>query len=224
MSHEEPLTRCPTCDGAMLQNPERCVRCGPPQMMPTTLRDLVSSGAEFRLDAPSAHRRYAQTIYIGNSHFVLVQFCGNVVLCKRYRHGKITPDPVVLVRVDARVPAGDEVYWLDVRRQVLELFPERMRHFSGFLWKRVKETRLSHEAKGWASVLPDEIVKWANGVLGESSKGEDCVDNYRVARIGNTSQQRRYRRQKRAGCCGCKDFVRQGPDGVRYMLGYNFGH
>lgn len=50
--------------------------------------------------------------------------------------------------------------------------------------------------KDWWEVLDKDIVKWATEKLEEMSKDLTCRDNYRVALSGNTSQERRYRRQR----------------------------
>lgn len=91
-------------------------------------------------------------------------------------------------------------------------------------YKRLRALRHEAQAKYWDTVLPREIVAWAYGVLERETSGLDCVDNFRVARLGNTGQMRRYKAQVKAGCCGSTDFIETGPDGQRYLLGANFGH
>ena len=91
-------------------------------------------------------------------------------------------------------------------------------------YKTLRKLHHESKAKEWDAVLPPAIVAWANGRLASAAEGEPCCDNWRVARVGNTAQVRRYKSQKKAGCCGFADFVEMGPDGKRYMLGFNYGH
>lgn len=90
-------------------------------------------------------------------------------------------------------------------------------------YKEIRKERL-HKGKKWDEVLPDPIVRWANDRLASLSEGECCVDNYRVAKKGNTGQLRRYKSQKAFGCCGFCDVEEKGPDGAIYLLGFNYGH
>jgi hypothetical protein len=90
-------------------------------------------------------------------------------------------------------------------------------------YKTAKREALTR-GKEWDQALPRDIVEWANSIINVESKDDSCVDNTRVARVGNTGQMRRYRSQQRGGCCGFTDFERVGPDGKRYLLGWNHGH
>ena len=80
--------------------------------------------------------------------------------------------------------------------------------------------------KTWQEAMPREIVDWAYRKFDAMiAAGDDkCNDNFRVARIGNSSQMRRYLRYAKQGCCGTCEEVHKGPDGHRYLLGYNYGH
>jgi len=117
----------------------------------------------------------------------------------------------------------DRDYWRSVCR-FLEWLGVGMGDWPKRAYKRLR--RLHHELKkkDWDDVLPVEIRRWANTELAKAMDGLDCVDNARVALVGNTGQVRRYNRQRESGCCGSSDFQATGPDGNRYMLGFNFGH
>lgn len=81
--------------------------------------------------------------------------------------------------------------------------------------------------KSWEEVLPEKIVSWASSKLQhyKNAMQEHCVDNYRVARVGNTCQERRYKRQVEKGCCGFFDTIEIcRHDGKAYKLGFNYGH
>lgn len=100
-------------------------------------------------------------------------------------------------------------------------FPPHVMHH---LAKDLRRASVEAAAKEWADVLPRRIVDWAHGELSSHAADEPCVDNSRVARVGISSQMRRFRRQEATGCCGSASFERVGPDGNRYILGYNYGH
>lgn len=89
----------------------------------------------------------------------------------------------------------------------------------------VKEARCPQE-KSYEQFLPKDISSWAERHIQEEVEAMEamCVDNWRVARLGNSPQMRRYRRQQKRGCCGSHDIIRRGPDGNTYMLGFNYGH
>lgn len=110
-----------------------------------------------------------------------------------------------------------------VRREVFAAFPGRT-DIGVRVLKQIRHHIVMLQRKSWEDVLPREIVLWADGIFMAASSPGDCMDNTRVARVGNTSQVRRYRSQYGNGCCGFEDFRRVGPDGRAYMLGYNFGH
>jgi len=89
----------------------------------------------------------------------------------------------------------------------------------------VKEARCPQE-KSYEQFLSKDIARWAERRIQEEVEELEatCVDNWRVARLGNSPQMRRYRRQQKRGCCGSHDIIRKGPDGNKYMLGFNYGH
>lgn len=216
--------KCPECDGAMIEQPElRCVRCGPPKPTEVTLQELIESGAKLRFDAPSTHRAYARSIYVGGSQYTLFVGAAGVLFCGPYKPDAPGMGTVNLLPIDFDIAIDNGSYWNDIRDKIFRILP-KYPNFASFLWKRAKEYRMCAQQKSWDQVLPKNIVRWALGVLENASKGDDCVDNYRVARIGNTSQMRRYRSQKAHGCCGFSDFAEEGPDGKRYMMGFNYGH
>ncbi len=142
-----------------------------------------------------------------------------------YPWGERKRESVVLFTFDVR--RADRAYWHSVKL-FLEWLSQALspgsRDWAKVEYKALR--KLHHETKRreWDDVLPAPIVTWANRRLAESAKGELCVDNYRVAQIGNTGQMRRYKAAKASGCCGFADFDEVGPDGKRYLLGYNYGH
>jgi hypothetical protein len=128
------------------------------------------------------------------------------------------------------VKSNDRSYWQSVRRFLEWLalgLPELHRKtWARRAYKALRAARHTAQAKAWEEVLPREVVEWASERLRAriSESSLDCVDNDRVARVGNTGQVRRYNRQRALGCCGFADWIETGPDGRRYMLGLNYGH
>jgi hypothetical protein len=90
--------------------------------------------------------------------------------------------------------------------------------------KTIKNKRYWSMVKTWEDVLSTDIVNWAWFKFGKLTVDKDCVDNFRVANMGKSSQMRRYKRQRDKGCCGSFESVEIGPDGDRYLLGFNHGH
>lgn len=80
-----------------------------------------------------------------------------------------------------------------------------------------------HQPKEWYEVLPDDVVSWAWATLDAASRDMER-DNTRVARLDNSPQMRRFKRQHRQGCCGSIEWKATGPDGKLYLLGFNYGH
>ena len=53
----------------------------------------------------------------------------------------------------------------------------------------------------------------------------DCVDNVRLARVGDTNDEEQYDESKREGCCGFEDVTfGPSPGGHTYNFGFNYGH
>lgn len=156
---------------------------------------------------------------------------------KVLRHGRVARfggiragyDPSrdeVRIRFDLR--RNDAEYWHAVRA-FLEWLGERVergRFWAKCAYKNLRRARYEMQAKEWEDALPKEIAAWAQNEIARAIEEHDadCADNSRAARIGNTGQMRRYRRQKAHGCCGFADWEATGPDGKRYVLGYNYGH
>jgi hypothetical protein len=128
-----------------------------------------------------------------------------------------------LLRLPSANASNDE--WRKARSAVFGLVPDKS-HIGRYLWKGCLRNRYSDRFKEWdeCSGLSDQIREWASRELDAHSADEDCRDNWRVARLGNRNQMRRYRRQKENGCCGEAEFFLTGPDGHNYVLGYNYGH
>ncbi len=123
------------------------------------------------------------------------------------------------------------IFRVNKNREIFTLFMKKIRykfryHHEWELFKTdARRAIFTPEVKEWCDVLPDKIALWASRRLQEISRGESCVDNYRVARVGNTCQERRYRRSVKRGCCGFQDIIDVCPhDGLSYRLGFNYGH
>lgn len=131
-----------------------------------------------------------------------------------------TTHELTLLKVDEQ--NTDKYYWRSLKRFLLWLFEGKP--FAVRCYKQFRRVHHESKQKKWDDVLPPKIVHWASREIQRRSNGLDCVDNARVARVGNTAQVRRYRMQHKHGCCGFEDWQALGPDGKVYMLGFNFGH
>lgn len=120
----------------------------------------------------------------------------------------------------------DAEHWRSVRLFLrwLSAGVQKPQEFEHWAYKRLRRGHHASHAKDWYDVLPSEVRKWADAELQRVMKDCDCVDNSRVARIGNTGQMRRFRKAKANGCCGCAEWEAVGPYGKRYLLGFNYGH
>lgn len=78
----------------------------------------------------------------------------------------------------------------------------------------------------WQQLLPMEIRTWAIVTIRKKAeeRGDEYVDNYRAAEVGNQEQEERFMEAEENGCCGSYKFETVGPDGKTYVLGYNHGH
>ncbi len=50
------------------------------------------------------------------------------------------------------------------------------------------------------------------------------MDNLRVARIGDSAQEKEYWRMADSGCCGSMDIIHMCSSARQYRLGCNYGH
>ena len=219
---EQAPLRCETCDGAMLGTDPRnarCVRCGPPKAKLATFEELMTAGATLSFD-----KKWGGISLNRTEYRVFVGGAGVLFRIPHHNNRSIEDGRVVLVPIDYKKSIVDRVYWGSIERAVFGLIPTSHGNFATYLWKQIKERRMLEQARRWYDVLPPEIVKWARDVIDKHSAEDDCVDNYRVACTRNKSQMRRYRSQKSHGCCGFADWSEVGPDGQKYLLGYNYGH
>lgn len=124
-------------------------------------------------------------------------------------------------------------YFSKTDRKSIEIILKKIKHKFRYHheWaefrKDLKSEMFRSYPKCWEDVLPDKIALWAARRLQQLkiSNGDNCTDNYRVARVGNTCQEKRYRRQIKQGCCGYFDCIDICPhDGKAYRLGFNYGH
>lgn len=51
----------------------------------------------------------------------------------------------------------------------------------------------------------------------------EFADNFRIARVGNWTEEKEYDDAKAGGCCGFHDVEIECPDG-NIMYGFNYGH
>lgn len=66
--------------------------------------------------------------------------------------------------------------------------------------------------------VADHLETWFS-----ENDGYECMDNFRVARVGNWQEEMAYEVQKNSGCCGVYDDEIE-IDDVKYRVGFNHGH
>jgi len=57
----------------------------------------------------------------------------------------------------------------------------------------------------------------------DSDKKFEYIDNYRFAKVGDIVQEKEYKKQAQKGCCGSYDTSIE-IEGIKYNIGFNFGH
>lgn len=94
------------------------------------------------------------------------------------------------------------------------------------LFKRLKQEKydayIESQQFSWEKVYSHVLHEIALK-LSQETKDKDCVDNVRVAKVGNRQHYHHYHRQKVRGCCGSHDVIVTLSDG-QYYLGFNYGH
>lgn len=206
----------------------RCVRCGVPKPPVVPWSELQGEGASVQAhgrDGELIPRAYRSRVMVGRlrDHELFIGQRGALLSPPHDDVVLRFTDPKMMVMINFDHDIADKDYWWGIRKELFALIPSSS-ECGALLWKRVKEYRGQAQAKSWEDVLPPTVAHWAQGELDKESKDDDCVDNYRVACVSSTPQMRRYRSQKASGCCGSQDFKRRGPDGKRYVLGFNYGH
>lgn len=53
---------------------------------------------------------------------------------------------------------------------------------------------------------------------------DGCEDNFRVARLDDEIFMGMYEAKEANGCCGSVDEIIETPNGVKYKIGFNYGH
>lgn len=168
----------------------------------------------------------SQELWIGADEYLLGLGWGvRRIWVKRGHFGRSSTDrshTELLYNVAPR----DQRHWAAIRAQIKQLAGSKpgAQQWVRAAYKAARRAHYESRKREWHEVLPPGITTWAAGEIARAQAAEPCADNARVGRLGNTSQMRRYRRQKRDGCCGFAAWTAKGPDGRWYALGFNFGH
>lgn len=92
---------------------------------------------------------------------------------------------------------------------------------------------MKHKVKTWEETMTPEEVQWCidriYSIISYSFPDEHCIDNFRAAKCGISSQMRRFRKYERNGCCGShNEFVFKSNGLFRkptqFIVGFNYGH
>jgi len=54
--------------------------------------------------------------------------------------------------------------------------------------------------------------------------GYECMDNFRVCRMGSPVQETLYQQKRKEGCCGSVDTIIMCSSARQYRVGCNYGH
>jgi hypothetical protein len=120
--------------------------------------------------------------------------------------------------------AATKAEWRNLKKFLLWLCAGVSGSLGVSLYKDFRRLMFESREKDWEDVNPPQIVRWAEGEFARAQRGLDCCDNFRLALASSSAQKRRYRRAQKRGCCGSSDWEAIGPDGKRYLLGFNYGH
>lgn len=75
--------------------------------------------------------------------------------------------------------------------------------------------------------IPPQDFKWlANKSAAMYRQIDDpCIDNYRVAKVGDAESEAKYQEAYESGCCGSWDETyTNAVTGNSYKIGFNYGH
>lgn len=75
----------------------------------------------------------------------------------------------------------------------------------------------------WATI-PEDDKKELEAIFEDWEDSFDCMDNTRVARIGDKEQEDFYYEVQRNGCCGYRDIIKMCSSARQYRVGCNYGH
>lgn len=75
----------------------------------------------------------------------------------------------------------------------------------------------------WDSI-PDDDRYEISAVIDAWKDDLDCMDNVRVARMGNEAHEAAYERARDCGCCGFMDIIKMCSSARQYRIGCNYGH
>lgn len=112
-------------------------------------------------------------------------------------------------------------------KQTIEKYEERIKRRNEDDKRRINslETRLSNLEK---LIYEDKeerkkIFEIIKKIIEDSNNYYECVDNYRYARIGDKYQEHLYQVAEERGCCGFYDKEIE-VEGIKYKIGFNYGH
>jgi hypothetical protein len=128
----------------------------------------------------------------------------------------------VVFGVDDVVLATARAPGREMHRAVLAALPDTPIAVRTRIVKVMRRALREALEKDCFEALPADAARWARAAIGAESKGYDHVDSQRAARVDRSSQLRRFVRSRT--CCGSHEWHAVGPDGRRYVLGFNYGH
>lgn len=82
--------------------------------------------------------------------------------------------------------------------------------------------RKTHE-EIWNDIPKEDQVE-LNAIFDGWGLDLECMDNTRVARIGDPDHEEHYERARESGCCGSIDKIHMCSSARQYRIGCNYGH
>lgn len=89
------------------------------------------------------------------------------------------------------------------------------------LRKRINYALYKSKEKHYPNIPADHFKRIMAYI--QEAVSDPCMDNYRIARAGHSTDKKRYNRIRAKGCCGFFD-SKVSVDGVIYFVGCNYGH
>ena len=76
---------------------------------------------------------------------------------------------------------------------------------------------------GWAEAQIQKEL-YPEGFTEDERSPYEYADNFRIARTDNEHEMETFEEAKRRGCCGSYEWEVVDPDGIRWVVGFNYGH
>lgn len=134
--------------------------------------------------------------------------------CHRYRKF----DYWTLIKNKSLIIMSQKDWWT-LKEEFKSKYPL---HIANHLYKWCRAQRYNQQieiSKDWEQQFSEDEVSQIWDLINDLIKDYHCVDNIRVANKNISNQRKRYRHQRKQGCCGSFD-----TEIGNYWIGFNYGH